>query len=434
MDKKFDYIVIGGGVSGLHLGALLSQHGGVLLLEKSGSLGGRARVIEKEGFKLDYGIHLIRFGPESALGASLLEVGKSIRFIKPGKSWAFLQSGARELFPAGGLMDVIRSRLVPFQKTIRLLLQIKKMKEEELQKMYNISLNEWFKKENIPLQIQKYLTMTSSAIQVNPFPERSSAGELLHNIQRVLERGSAYYPRGGWEPILTQFTDTINENGGKIKLTSKVDGILVEHGVCKGVKIDEKAIYGKETISTIPVQNLFTILDENHCNPSFVAECKNLRPTAGVAIDFCLGESISDIDGLIFFEKPLGFGMITSNLSPEICPKGKSLMTFLTVTDVKEIENKTNAKQIYKEFRNEIIKHFPRIEDHLIYERSLYLQVVDGVEVNVNQHQFKRPGHIIEGVDHLWLAGDNVGGEGAGGDVGHTSVRECYKLIKEVKK
>ncbi|GAG65779.1 unnamed protein product [marine sediment metagenome] len=86
---NFDYIVIGGGIAGLHIGALLNQHGKVVVLEKTNKIGGRAKVVEKDGFKLDFGAYPIRFGPKSDLGESLEEIGKPIEFIKPGKVLAF---------------------------------------------------------------------------------------------------------------------------------------------------------------------------------------------------------------------------------------------------------------------------------------------------------------------------------------------------------
>ena len=55
--------------------------------------------------------------------------------------------------------------------------------------------------------------------------------------------------------------------------------------------------------------------------------------------------------------------------------------------------------------------------------------MVDGVEVNTEQHRFKRPSNHVPGISNLFITGDSVGGEGAGGDVGHTSVRACYEKI-----
>lgn len=118
MIEKYDYIVIGAGIAGLHIGALLSQHGKVLVLEKAKEIGGRARVIDINGFKRDFGPHPVRFGPKSALGASLNEINKSINFIKSGTSWAFLDDGTKTIFPSGGIIAVIKSKLVPTLKTL----------------------------------------------------------------------------------------------------------------------------------------------------------------------------------------------------------------------------------------------------------------------------------------------------------------------------
>jgi phytoene dehydrogenase-like protein len=56
--------------------------------------------------------------------------------------------------------------------------------------------------------------------------------------------------------------------------------------------------------------------------------------------------------------------------------------------------------------------------------------MVDGVEVNIEQHKFKRPGNVIKGIKKLYITGDSVGGAGAGGDIGHESVRNVYEMIR----
>jgi phytoene dehydrogenase-like protein len=423
---SFDYLIIGGGISGIHIGALLSQHGKVIILEKRHEIGGRARVEHVKGFKLDYGVHPIRFGPQGALGESLLELNRSVSFVKPGTSWAFLNNGKKTVFPTGGLMAIVRSSMVPFISTLKLLLKVKKMEERGFQELYNTSLEDWFEQENIRPELRKFLIMTSSAIQVNPFPERSSAGELLHNIKRVLEIGSIYYPKGGWESIFSQFIQSIEKNSGVIKTRSEVKEIIIENGKAIGVQLNDEIIKAAEIICTIPVQKLFSILDDGK---NFIKKCKNLRPTAGISIDFLLDKKISEIDGMIFFEEPLSFGFIPSNLSPEITPENKSLMSFLQIVNLEDITDRNRADELYQEFRKHISKFFPKIDTYLIEERPLFLDMVDGVEVNICQHQFERPANQIEGISNLWLCGDSVGGEGAGGDVGHTSVRKCYNKI-----
>ncbi|MCK4281080.1 MAG: NAD(P)/FAD-dependent oxidoreductase [Candidatus Lokiarchaeota archaeon] len=425
---NFDYIVIGGGIAGLHIGALLNQHGKVVVLEKTNEIGGRAKVVEKDGFKLDFGAHPIRFGPKSDLGESLEEIGKPIEFIKPGKVLAFLDDGSITTYPSGGIIAVLKSKLVPFFKTLKLMIMIKKMAEQEFIALYDMSLEEWFNMENIIPKIREFLTMASATLQVNPFIERSSAGETLQNIRKVLDIGSVYYPRGGWNEIFSRFSEKIKENG-EIRLKSEIAEIIVKEGKAIGVKIGNNIIKGDKIISTIPVQQLFTILDENLCDKDYINKCKNLRPTAGVSIDFCLSKPISDIDGGIMLENPLGFGFIPSNISPEVAPEGKSLMTFFTITNVEDIKDKNKSNEIYQHLRSAILRFFPEIENNLEFERPLFHDMIDGVEVNIEQHRLKRPGNEIKEISNLFITGDSVGGEGAGGDIGHTSVRNCYEII-----
>ncbi|MHA1343463.1 MAG: NAD(P)-binding protein, partial [Promethearchaeota archaeon] len=123
MSEKFKYIIIGGGISGMHIGALLSQHGKTLILEKAKEIGGRARVTDIDGFKLDLGAHPIRFGPDSALAKSLNEIGKPQEFLKPGTFWAFLDDGTKTILPAGGLKQVKKSKMVPTLKALGLIIQ-----------------------------------------------------------------------------------------------------------------------------------------------------------------------------------------------------------------------------------------------------------------------------------------------------------------------
>ena len=60
-----DTIIVGAGICGLQLAALLASDGQeVLVLEKQSRPGGRAYIWEKDGFKVDNGVHLVRFGPK----------------------------------------------------------------------------------------------------------------------------------------------------------------------------------------------------------------------------------------------------------------------------------------------------------------------------------------------------------------------------------
>src|SRR3990172_2473325 len=101
MVKEKRAIIVGAGINGLLLGALLSDEGyNVIIFEKE-NIGGRAALKYMDGFSIDNGIHLIRFGPKSALARIMRSLDKPIIFKKLAKSFIFDHDGIIKLFPTG---------------------------------------------------------------------------------------------------------------------------------------------------------------------------------------------------------------------------------------------------------------------------------------------------------------------------------------------
>ncbi|MBD3230234.1 MAG: NAD(P)-binding protein [Candidatus Lokiarchaeota archaeon] len=427
----YDYIIIGGGICGVQIAALCSTLGKALLLEKTKRLGGRARVVEKDGFKLDYGPHPVRFGKKSAIANTLRDVGiKDVKFIDPGKMIVYLKSGERHIFPSG-IMGYIKTKLIPRIKTIKTIWKLRKKVKKDPNNLFDVSFKEYFEKNDINPRIRLFLKLASSSMQVNPHMERSSIGEFYMNfIEVIKKRISVNYPQGGWNTFFTKLSNVIEANGGIIQTESEVEKIIVEDGKAVGIKLNGKLIKAKNIVSTIPVQKLFTILDPNLAPKEFVEKCRNLRPTAGIAIDFCLSKQITD-DNFMFFEDPPSFGIVPSNLTSEIAPENKSIMSFFAPTYPSIIKDKERRQAYHDNFRAQILEIYPQIEKNIEFERNLFLKVVDGVEIAIDQYRGLRPMINDLKIPHLYLTGDSIGGTGAGGDVGHTSVRQCYDLIKE---
>jgi phytoene dehydrogenase-like protein len=428
MVETFDFIVIGGGICGLQIGALLSRHGKVLLLEGHESLGGRAIVHDFHGFRLDFGPHPVRFGPKSSLAQTMREIGHPVQFTNPGLMYTYLANGDHQIFPSG-IKGILKSKMISKLHLLQFLTRGKKQLSQNRRKMLETSLQQYYQQESLNPALFRFLKMASASMQVNPFPERSSIGELLLNFFQVLKKKSVFYPLGGWTNFIEPLASVIRQKG-EIHTKSNVTQIIIEHGTAVGVKVGNQIIQGKFIISSIPVQNLFLILDPSCCDPRFVTRCNTLRPTAGICLDFCLKYPITS-ETLVFFEEIPSLGICSTNLSPNLAPPGKSILSFFSPCDQNIIKDEIARQRYYQEFRRMIIQTYPTLPDAIEYERPLFLSMVDGVEIAIDQHRENRPGIQDTKITNLYLTGDSVGGEGAGGDVGHTSVRECYDLIRK---
>ena len=112
MDKT---IIIGAGINGLLLGALLANDGiHVTILEKNSFPGGRAFVYERGGYSMDYGVHLTRFGQKSALAKIMKRIGADVTFRKLGTSYV-VKKTAKNFIPHKPI-EYSQAKCLPFLK------------------------------------------------------------------------------------------------------------------------------------------------------------------------------------------------------------------------------------------------------------------------------------------------------------------------------
>ena len=229
--------------------ALISPHAPVVIYEKALDLGGRAQVVDFHGFQLDFGPHPIRFGPLSALGISLTELHTPIQFIQPGPVQWIKPDGTIQIFPAGGIGSIFRSKFPKKAALIKFMLMLKRIQQNTLESLLDIPLQQWMDQNALDPTIQQYLTILSGVVMVNPDPTQVSTGELLDIIQQILKKGSVYYPRGGWGSLFAKFRSIIEAHGGLIHLNQKVEEIVIDQNTVKGVRIGTEFIPASGVIS-----------------------------------------------------------------------------------------------------------------------------------------------------------------------------------------
>jgi len=425
-----DTIIVGGGICSLQLGAMLSRDGErVVVLEKLERPGGRAFLWEKDGFTVDNGIHLIRFGPRSATAKVLAHIGKPIEFKGLGKSYVAFPDGRTVDFPTspGGFLT---TKLMSVGERLKALGIMIKLRSQDPMSLLEVSVKDWMDHSGMTGGLGKYMHLVSASMQVCPFIERSSAGEMLLNMQQVLVKGrSAMYPVKGWRYIYDTLENEINRKG-ELRTGSPVKRVVVEGGRARSVELESgEVLEGERVVINIPVQRMWSVLDESLVPAEFANLCKSLVPTAGVSLDYGLGSRVSESSGLWYLWEPMSFGIFTSNLCPEVAPAGKQLLTWFMPANVSDMEDTEKARELEGRLEKALFRLFPGLEQAVEWRRPMHLRMVDGVEVNVSQHRKKRPGYRVPGIENLFLVGDCLKGPGAGGDVGHESVLECYREI-----
>ncbi len=425
-------VVIGGGICGLQLAALLARDGNkVTLLEAQEEVGGRVRVIEHNGFHLDFGIHLIRSGCRGPLAKTFRRLGRPLRCRYVRTAYLVDTDGTTTRFPTSPLDLLRQHRLLDRQDMIKALLLFPYLQRSQLACHKRTSLKDWCAAHSVSGNLYKYLSMMAAATLVSSRIDKVPTAYMFKNLRRLIKAGlPPAYPIGGWRHLLGELVSAI-EKSGKVCTASRAQHVPIQAGRAMGAVVRNELIPADIVVCALPVQNLFSILSPSDIPPRFHTTCSTLRPTAGISIDYCLDRKLNNERALWFFWQPTMFTLFTSNFEPRLAPHGKQIYTAFSPLEPEEVSDRNTCKLHQMRMEMALSRQWPMLETSIVHKRVLSLTMVDGAEVSVHQLPEERPCAAVPGIENLFLVGDSICAPGGGGDIGHESVHITYRAIRD---
>jgi len=458
-----DVCIIGAGIAGLTTGALLTKQGyKVTIFEKEPTLGGRAlsfqasaytldqyltmltrfhmhvpfsdpdltTIFEKKmlnGYTLDLGYHTIGGGVLSNLNSVLSTLNdhvniseSNVGFIKEnGYDFPFLSRG---------------DKLKILPRILRLLLA----SEKTMQQLDNVSITETIQRYGRG-KMKLILEIFSRSISTINNLDHISTGEMFR-AQRTLLRGSkpVGYPKGGLGVIHQKLSQAIIKNGGKIHLATPVSKVLFEGNKAVGVQVNNTDYSFQNIVSTILVQDLFTIANPKYFPREYVNNLQSLKGTASLCAYYSLKHVNSALLGknFHFIERDIGVdgndavGMIDfmatlpdAGLSP---PSHHLVQSYIICTPEEAKDKKTLAvlKESLDKNLSRLIPNYSADLRWAIYPAIWHL---DGVAKTIDnvKPEIKSP------IDHLYLIGDCVKAPGIGMNCAINSARILPSLLSK---
>lgn len=423
-----DVVIIGGGFGGLSTGALLARKGvNVLLLEKNEVLGGRAKSVGKEGFIVDNGPHSNRFAADGPAAAVLKSVGQNLEFVKEEGSPSYVYHKRKLVKLPSSAQEFLTTELLSEQARAEMVKVLAQMLLENPDEWYPRTLLEFINKFTNNEEVRGFFRLMGLFI-IAPQIEETSAGEVMYFMQQAQKSAQAMAtPVAGTRQIIEKLSAVI-EGRGQIRKGAKVDQILVKQGTVTGVKVGKEVFTSKAVVFTLPVQQLFSVIEPGYFPPTFVNYARNLIPTSGVSIDFGLREPVSDLSGGIMDIDLMVMGNFPSNLDPSLAPKGKQLSSWAMILP-HQLKEKAAARNALSRLHNLISELYPRFFDYVEWQRPQVYSILDGVLLKVGQaypdrHQLNSPY-----VENLFFAGDTAKAKGCSGDIAFNSALEVSSLI-----
>jgi protoporphyrinogen oxidase len=453
--------IIGAGISGLTAGALLTKKGyKVTIFEKESLIGGRALSFDAssytvdqylkllsqfqmnvpfsepdlptifnekmlQGYTLDLGYHAIGGGVMSNLNSVLATLDDHIETLE--SSVGFIKKNGYD-FPFLSRADKLK--ILP--NILRLLFA----SEKTMRRLDDISMTKTIEQYGQG-KMKLVLEIFSRSISTVNNLDRISTGEMFR-AQRTLLKGSkpVGYPKNGLGEIHQKLAKAITSRGGTIRTGTPIQRILFDGTTATGVVVENKERMFDSIVSTLLVQNLFTIADEKYFPKEYVKMMKSLQGTGSL----CAYYSLKNVDPQLlgktfhFIERDIGVdgndavGMIdfmSAVSDTGLSPATHHLVQSYVICTPKEARDKKILERLKIALDENLERLIPNFHSQLRW--ALYPAVwhLDGVAKTTDN---AKP-EIQTPVKNLFIIGDCVKAPGIGINCAINSARVLQEML-----
>lgn len=293
-DQSFDLIIIGSGISGMGVAAIMAKEGKkVLMLERHYTIGGYTHVFKRPGYEWDVGIHYLgmltdpkrfehqlwhyitdgtmQWEPMPDCYDKIIIDGKQYNFVAGPEAFT---KQMKEYFPDPKDQESIDQYMELLKKAAleNRLYYAERMLPAFWSKIFGNMMKKGFRPfaERKTLDVLSEITDNPTLIAVltgqygnyGEPPSNSSFGMHCTVVNHYMHGGC--FPIGGCRQIADSICQVVTDNGGHVLTNADVTEILVKNNKAIGVKmLDGKSFYAKRIVSSAGTFNTYTRLLPN---------------------------------------------------------------------------------------------------------------------------------------------------------------------------
>jgi phytoene dehydrogenase-like protein len=424
-----DVVIIGGGLAGLTVAALLARSGkrGVTLFEQSShEIGGRARTSVFEGFYFNQGPHALYLsdigaavlkeigitytgGIAAGKGASYLVIGGKKHQVPSDYSW--ISSSRRE----GGSSEIDGSQF------FNLLAKI------DFAQLENITVQEWINKN---IHDKNLVDMIKTILRLNTYgndPDTQSIGSAFRQLY-LASLGGTMYLDGGWQTLIDGLLNAAKNAKARIVMGKKVKRVERKTEDSSShwlVALSDKTQLSAKTvvIATGP-KDAYSLFHDNERPEVLSKAAKEAKPVRMACLDVALS-SLPDKDALFALgvDRPLYFSVHSAYA--KLAPEGGAIIHVAKYLGTSIEPNPREDQQELEEFLDLLQ---PGWRNVLVKSRPLPNMVVSNALVTAEAGGLAgRP--EVKITDNLYIVGDWVGKEGLLSNPSFASAKHTAQLI-----
>jgi phytoene dehydrogenase-like protein len=228
-----DLIIVGGGLAGLAAATWCARGGlRVVVLERAGALGGRARTDVHAGFSLNLGGHALYVDGHAARGLRDLGVGYT-GSPPPTSGLLGIAKGRLHRFPAG-LFSMLATDLFGFGAKIEAARALATLVRTDPGPLRDVPWHEWLDRVAPRASVRDAIASIGRVTTYTNSPERASAGATIAQIQRGASPGVLYLD-SGWQTLVDGLERTAVAAGVRIVHSAHVASLDAPDAGTRGV-------------------------------------------------------------------------------------------------------------------------------------------------------------------------------------------------------
>lgn len=434
-------VIIGAGISGLSMAAMLVSEGiEVLVLERSAQVGGRTASHEYRGHILDNGFHIMPFYKTSAVYNVLERLGISDRLeLAKVTEISFYRDGRFFRYPKG-LGDILRLDLVPPSSRFRLLRTLLPIAFSSMKKAEEMDGR---RLADITAGMDGSTRSFFDAVCMLAFadtPERVSLGEFVRTIIRAnpLRGGTsefAYPADGGYDSISKLLQSYIIEKGGTVRCGTTASRVHISGGRADGVVISDGSTIAADSVivsypAYLAVRQLF---EPGVLGADLLKRVARLAKTTSVVeVHFCVSDRIDDKQVVFPVGDYTAKGVFfITNIAGRVSPPGQYLIMSGTPVTPEQADDPAAVRDIAGRMKSDINTIYPGFADSVLWEKPMAWKLVEAVVKEPGMVWKDKMPHQIPDVGGLFFIGDSTVSYGIGTDSAVHSSILCRPRVTE---
>ena len=445
---KYDVAVIGAGAAGLAAAGLLAKEGkSVILLEKTGILGGRGLQVDDEGFRVSLGGHLVE-DP----GSGIVKIAKELGFdIEQGPMSSDMAVWDHENETWGSIRDrYTGANRAELKKVIKTIVETP---YEDFDEWDDRPLRTWLAQHTSDegvIDVFEYITVLESMTD-NWYDHAASDALYTRKLHlgEAQKNGFSFWPVGGWDGMWNRFEQAVRRLGADVRMNTPVSRIVIENGDVKGVMVpvngdlpntdlQEEFIEAGAVISTLPVWYVLNIIPDGTLPLWYENQIRYLAQdkfrVSLLGLHIATEEPVPILDRLelsTWLHTPRarlpGFLFEQTSMDPSTAPDGVYLYSMGGVIPGSKGRDREYLRTTMDQFQADMEQMYPGFENSVWTRRSLIFDPPFGViQMPMLVGKF-RPHWQAPNIENLWFASETFNSRMIGTDRAARAALTCVE-------